>query len=458
MLDKSDIPIAAVMKVFASYGQEAAYIVPTTTGMDKGILDAHGSLRDFFKSKRIHDFDSQSQGGENKKVVDIYLIEEDSIQETRMSLYRPETKSGDPRLWIYGLPKYAAPFNLLAFLVLREKLYLVNASNPNLLGNSSVLFGALKKTEKITRPSQQINIQEDLFSHKPEVDPPKPKPISKLNDQIRNPPDTKKITLKAEPLKELLQSQSNNLDSVESSLVSKLEIISAKGFIDTLRSGDTGVGMTLETLLGIQANSNRAPDYLGIEIKAKRVTGKQNRTTTRATLFSQVPDWDVSSCRNGMSILKRHGYIDTTTNRLQLYCTNSSTPNPQGLYLKVDEEKNILESLKKDNEVVEKVASWRMANLRAQLEAKHKKTFWVKAKTRASETGTEQFHYFEVDKTESPLSSNLATLIEIGAITMDYTLSQKATGNSARDHGYLFKIHPENFDLLFPPSRSIKLS
>jgi hypothetical protein len=40
---------------------------------------------------------------------------------------------------------------------------------------------------------------------------------------------------------------------------------------------------------------------------------------------------------------------------------------------------------------------------------------------------------------------------------MDYTLSQKATGNSARDHGYLFKIHPENFDLLFPPSKSIKL-
>jgi len=52
--------------------------------------------------------------------------------------------------------------------------------------------------------------------------------------------------------------------------LSKLQIISAKGFVDSLRSGDTGVGMTLETLLGIEANSNRAPDYFGIEIKAKR--------------------------------------------------------------------------------------------------------------------------------------------------------------------------------------------
>lgn len=458
MLDKSDIPIAEVMKVFASYGQEAAYIVPTITGMDKGILDAHGSLREFFKSKGIHDFDSQSQGGAHKKVVGINLIDEDSIQETKMSLYRPETKSGDPRLWIYGLPKYASPFNLLAFLVLGEKLYLINASNPNLLGNSSVLFGAPKKTEKIKIPTQQIRIHEDLFSSEAESLSPQHKPITTLNPQTSDQPDTKKIILRAAPLKELLQSQSNNLDSIESSLISKLEIISEKGFVDTLRSGDTGVGMTLETLLGIEANPNRAPDYFGIEIKAKRVTGKQNRSTTRATLFSQVPDWDVSSCGNGMAILKKYGYIDSNTNRLQLYCTNSSTPNPQGLYLKVDEEKSILESLKKNNDGVEKVASWRMANLRAQLEAKHKKTFWVKAKTRSSEVGTEQFHYFEVDKTESPLSSNLSTLIEIGAVTMDYTLSQKATGNSARDHGYLFKIHPENFDLLFPPSKSIKLS
>ena len=213
MLDKSDTPISEVMKVFASYGQEAGYIVPTVTGMDKDILDAHGSLREFLKSKGIHDFDFQGQGGEHKKLVDIFLINEDSILETKMSLYRPETKSGDPRLWIYGLPKYAAPFNLLAFLFLGEKLYLINTSNPRLLGKSSALLGSPIKVISTRESSKQISIFEDSSN------------VEKTDN---------KITLKAEPLKELLQYQSNNLDRTESALIKKLEIISLQGFIDSL--------------------------------------------------------------------------------------------------------------------------------------------------------------------------------------------------------------------------------
>ena len=44
MLDKSGIPIAEVMEIFVSVGQEADYIVPTIVGMSKDILDVHGSL------------------------------------------------------------------------------------------------------------------------------------------------------------------------------------------------------------------------------------------------------------------------------------------------------------------------------------------------------------------------------------------------------------------------------
>ena len=74
MLVKADISISEVMKVLASYGQEAGYIVPTETGMDKNILDAHGSLRDFFKAKDIHNFDTQGQGGAHKKVINVTKI------------------------------------------------------------------------------------------------------------------------------------------------------------------------------------------------------------------------------------------------------------------------------------------------------------------------------------------------------------------------------------------------
>ena len=42
------------------------------------------------------------------------------------------------------------------------------------------------------------------------------------------------------------------------------------GFIQTMRPGDTGIGYTFESLLGIPANSATTPDFKGIEIKTKR--------------------------------------------------------------------------------------------------------------------------------------------------------------------------------------------
>ena len=117
-----------------------------------------------------------------------------------------------------------------------------------------------------------------------------------------------------------------------------------------------------------------------------------------------------------------------------------------------------MECKKTENGKSDPVVVWDLLNLTAQLEAKHKKTFWVKAKTKKNEKDIECFNYIEVEQTQNPLTANLPALIEIGAITMDFTLSKKAKGNSTRDHGYLFRIKPSNFDLLFPPSKIIKLT
>ena len=382
------------MKDLASHGKEAAYIVPTETGMQKSILDAHGQLRSFLLANGIHDFDEQRQGIDGKKVVDVTLVGVNSVTETKMSLYRPETKSGDPRLWIYGLTNYARPWNLLAFIENEGRIYIINASDT------------------------------DIFNS-------------------RNSPSS--------PLYKLLSKSSSSLDATALQLIDKLTVISKMGFVNSLRGGATGVGMTLETLLGIQANSNRAPDFNGIEIKATRVSGRKGKPTTRVNLFSQVPDWDISSCKSGIDILKNFGYIDKRKQRLQLYVTNSDQPNAQGLFLFVDEKAGVLESLKREESSNLNIAKWRMENLRNQLEAKHRRTFWVKAKHKKDSLGAEMFHYTEVEQTQSALSANIAPLIELGVITMDYTLSLKESGG-ARDHGYLFKIHQHNFDLLFPPS------
>lgn len=416
MLIKADFPVLDAIKIFAAFGTEATYFVPTDTGMAKSIVDAHGSLRAYLLDNDIHNYDKQAQGQEAKKTIEVFLVGAATLTPTKMTLYRPESKNGDPRLWISGLPKYSKPWNLLAIFKQSDSIYIINMSDKDIL--ASLVITNRDAFMSLNEPCRTYIGSQQSYSS---------------------------------PLTKLLVKTTEVLDGAAGELIKKLLEISSMGFVPSLRLGDTGVGMTLETLLGIQANSNRAPDYMGIEIKASRVSGRKQQSKTRVSLFSQVPDWKKSVCKSGTDILKQYGYVDKETGRLQLYCTNSNKPNPQGLFLQVDEENMLLESLRRNDNKNQRVVVWSMDNLKTQLEAKHRNTFWVKARHKKNADGLEAFHYVEVEQTKSPLVGNLAPLLEIGAITMDYTLSQKASGAS-RDHGYLFKIHPENFDLLFPPS------
>lgn len=417
MLTRADFPVLDAIKIFAAFGKEATYFVPTDTGMKKSIIDAHGSFRTYLVDNEIHDYGIQHQGQEAKQIIEVLLVNADAVTPTKMMLYRPESKNGDPRFWISGLPKYAKPWNLLALIKQADVIYIINMSDKNILASLDVI---------------------------------NPDAVRNLSEQSRGIIGSQKSI--DSPLTKLLVSAIETLDGVASELVDKLLDISRMGYIQSLRIGDTGVGMTLETLLGISANSNRAPDYKGIEIKATRISGRKQKPKTRVSLFSQVPDWSQSVCKSGIDILKQYGYVDKKTGRLRLSVTNSNQPNPQGLFLQVNEEKGLLESLRRKDNKNDSVVVWPLDNLKTQLETKHKNTFWVKARHKKNADGSEAFHYVEVEQTQTPMISNFEPLLEIGAITMDYTLSQKVTGVS-RDHGYLFKIHPDNFDLLFPPSK-----
>ena len=82
--------------------------------------------------------------------------------------------------------------------------------------------------------------------------------------------------------------------------------------------GDTAVGRSIETGLGISINSSRNPDFKGIEIKSGRsaiVASRENR----ATLFACVPDWDLSALKSSRQIMEKFGY--ERGNDFKLYCT-----------------------------------------------------------------------------------------------------------------------------------------
>ena len=54
-------------------------------------------------------------------------------------------------------------------------------------------------------------------------------------------------------------------------LKAQLEKIKAMGFVETHRVHDTGIGKTLEDLLGIEENNLCLPDVGDVELKAKRI-------------------------------------------------------------------------------------------------------------------------------------------------------------------------------------------
>lgn len=392
MLARSDVPIEQFVLFFANTNVPVAFLVPTPTGYHKSIMDATAPVRQLLYDMHIHDYETQPQGQDYKVYVPTYLVTPEGLEETMTSLYRPETKQGDPRIWIYKLQHYCVPDNLLALTVSDGCIYVYNLSNPEI---SDSLFNGGFCYEILTEATAEI-------------------------DQIAD---------------ELLQ---------------RIQEIHDAGFLRSITAGDPGVGDTLENALGIMRNNEQTPDYHGIELKSSRTT---IHTPTRNTLFTQVPDWSIAMSER--QILDTFGYIGTdhtgTIERLQLYCTiTSRATNPQGLFLYYNERNDFVEVIDDRPDIGRRrvVTAWHMQLLRDRLLEKHPATFWVKATTRIQD-GWEYFRYDHIKYTRNPNVYLFASLIEQGVVTVDFLVHEKPNG-SIRNHGYPFKIMPANIDLLFP--------
>ena len=386
----SDTNIEQFLPIFAKTGVPVAFLVPTPTGFGKSIMDATAPIRELLRNSCVHDYDQQSQGQNNKEIVDTYIVRPDSLIQTDTSLYRPETKKGDPRIWIYNLKPYCQPCNLLALIVIERKIYVFNLYDRRI-------------ADSLFSKGFCYNILEEA-SHKDKL--------------------------------------------VSEELLNKLHIIHNRGFIPSITPGDPGVGDTLEHALGIERNNSKAPDYKGIELKTTRLTRNGgNRTTTRSTLFTRVPD-------EGMSyrqIVDAYGKVQvprgSTEARLQMYETlMCARVNAYDLILEVDVNNDKLNIMHQEERVRKYVSAWYLENLRKALLLKHHETFWVKAQ---SETrgGIEFFRYDKVLHTKNPNASLLAPLFEANKITVDLAAHYKPDGKW-RDHGVLFKMMPDDLPLL----------
>lgn len=380
------------IKLLTEKSVELCLIEPTGTGLEKSIMDATGSVRTYLKANNIHDFELQKQGQESKIQITSFLISSDSLVNSVASLYRPNTKKGDPRIWFKGLGSYSKSNDILGIIAFEGNLYVLNITQLDLH----------KLIEsKVSNPLQDL--------------------VNEIN-QISN--------------------------EVAEELLILLNKIASKGPVPAMLQADTAIGRTLETLLGIDINSSKKPDYKGIELKSYR-----DKRGNRKNLFAQVPDWNLSKFKSSAEILNAFGY--SRGEDFKLYCTVSTlVRNSQGLKLKMDSEiSQLIEN--SDKSSVGDFVVWGLETLHKRLLEKHNETFWIAADS-VTIGGKEHFQYKKVEHTKKPIVSQFDILLEQGIITLDHLIKRKPTG-SVVEKGPIFKIKPNALDLLFPPSQSYSL-
>jgi len=399
MLSLSNIDLIETLRLFKNISLPVTFLVPTETAMNKSIMDATKEVREFFFDQGIHNFETQKQGEDSKILLNTTLFSKGEIIETKTSLYRPNTKQGDPRIWIYRLTEYADPTDLLAIINNKSEIVVINCSKSNL--------------------KQMLDIQNPTFN-------------------------------------KFLSGSSVASSEVANELFSKLRDISDKGFVNTLRVGDTGIGYTLETLLRINANSSREPDYKGIEIKTSR---KNKQKSGRTTIFSKTPNWNISRLKGSKDILYERGRFNERKKRIQLFHEFSAIKtNSYGMRLEIGEPYELLHQIYLEEKRVQKDVTWEIADLKDRLYKKHRETFWVTAET-IGKSGdlNEKFRYSSITHTGNVDVGSFPILIELGVITLDYTIAEKSPG-VAKDQGYLFKINSKDLNLLFTSVKHYDLS
>lgn len=378
-----------------------ATIQITETGLKKSILDATAPVRAYLKERNIHDYDIQLQGPEHKRVVCTYIMTETARYQTKTSLYRPMTKNGDPRLWVNKVRdiEFLRANDIFAIIAHKDVLYTINLS--------------------------AIDIKKVCHST---------------------------ILL---PLKDLIFELSLEKVSVSNELLGLIKDRMTQ-WLPAEILADTGIGRTVESILGIEMNPSKKPDYKGIELKSHR-----EASMVRNTLFTQAPEWSLSKLKSGKEIVEKYGYIPEGYNHKSLHVTLSANkPNPQGLGLMILPQMGLLEADEFSQKIladgsfgkIANVAVWRLIKLHERLLTKHHETFWIDAETK-KEFGREFFRVTKILHTKNPIPSQFDVLLDQGQITVDFLLCRDSGGDT-----FSFKIKGKARPLLFPQNNIYNLS
>lgn len=218
--------------------------------------------------------------------------------------------------------------------------------------------------------------------------------------------------------------------------------IKNQGWIRTHRSGSTGVGKTLEDLLGIPENNLTEPDFGEYELKSCRINSQ-----SMLTMFTRAP----KPAKSNTYLRKKYGYSSNAYNNDEKVLHSTLTAAHfvpianTGHQLKIvcDETKISIASQSQIENVF-----WDKESLRTAFERKYKNKFvYVKAKSRGV-GADEEFHFIEAYEVSGFNYDAMITLLEQGKIFIDLRIGQYPDGRT-HDHGTGFRIRESDQALLF---------
>lgn len=226
-------------------------------------------------------------------------------------------------------------------------------------------------------------------------------------------------------------------------LVDRLNEISNQ-WVHSNRSHDTGIGKTLEDLLGIEENNFPGPNGETVELKSIR-----KNSSSMITLFTKSPT-PSESIKN---LLEDFGYPsnnDPTKKNLHVDLYGNRVSEIKGVpSLKLSLTPSRIDI---ENAEGKKYGGWSYEILKKSFESKMFRVLLVKADTRGSK-GNEEFNYNEAWVLMSFSFERFITLINKGIVKVELRLGIYPKGSKKEgrphDHGTAFRVLEANIQDCF---------
>lgn len=210
---------------------------------------------------------------------------------------------------------------------------------------------------------------------------------------------------------------------------------------DAQRTGDTGIGYTFESLLGIKENNDKTADFQGIELKCKRLKDGGTGALGKVNLFQQTPEW--SSKSSSFQRLTSIGQLNEE-GRWACFSQVSTTPNNLNLSLLGKAGASQLD-LHKDANLI---GYWSHQTLEKRLLEKHSRAAFILARVKSTKTGS-KFCYEQLIYCEQPTIGRFLELVNKNHLVFEFMMSEKL-GGKVRNHGYPWRLVREDLlDQLF---------